>query len=179
MKLAVRLYSDVPSDQKKAGIPNVWPAQTVELADDQEFDPPEGQVWQVMSKAAYDSLVATNLVAYRTWEASFFAIPNAMELIEKRQAELKKFSSSLIDEMAAAFVVGGHNQLQLLRFACDLRKPASYMKSGVVPGALYELSVFVPTAFATEVFLLPYVNRLRVYLGLAEVDALSKSADGF
>lgn len=66
MKLAVKLYKDVPNAPK--GIPQSWPAEVMELIDGRQFP---GAPWIEMSLEEYNRYRLEHSASYADYEEKF------------------------------------------------------------------------------------------------------------
>lgn len=88
--LIVRLYKEIPIEQKPVGIPDDWPAEVATV--DGLLDVPSG--WIVMSEGELDSHKAKNLASYLAWKEAL-SLPS---IKEEKFAAIDKRTSQMIGE---------------------------------------------------------------------------------
>lgn len=64
MNLAVKLYQNVALEDKPNGIPDLWPAEVIELGD--KTDLPDGY-WSLMTFQEYQDYRTYHKPAYDSW----------------------------------------------------------------------------------------------------------------
>lgn len=94
--LIVRLYSDIPSGLKPAGIPDAWPAEVRDI--DNAAPIPSG--FTAMSSAELEAHKATHLSAYQAWR-------DVEELPSIKAARFEDIDAKTTSLIEAGFAYGG------------------------------------------------------------------------
>lgn len=99
MNLAIRLYSDIDISKKPSNIPDVWPAQVLELGSSTEL-PNDGNSWSLMTTEEYNAYLATHQADYDAWEDANLrpSLPDITPRQIRQALILSGVSIAMIDE---------------------------------------------------------------------------------
>lgn len=97
MNLAVKLYQHVPSDKKLDGIPDMWPAEVIELRESTTLP---GENYILMTIQELDTHKNTYLEAFESWNNDRLAASIAKEKAIVKYMTRARVKDRLIAEIA-------------------------------------------------------------------------------
>ena len=162
--LYVLLYDK--KTNKPAGIPDQWPAETIEASESPGID------WVTMTVPELEAHKATHQAAYDTWYASTLPPPDPDAAYLNVVKNARAFGDSLINSSAASNIRYGITQAGKTKLIGDAVKEAVYyLQSGSLYEAMTAIDAIAVTPemspFITAETLLMFKNKIRAYLGLA------------
>lgn len=161
--LYVLLYDK--KTNKPAGIPDQWPAETIEAEQSPGVD------WIEMSPAELEAHKDTHQAAYDARYVSTLPAPDPDAVYVQMVKNAKIFTESLINSSAANNIRFGITQTGKTKLIGDAVKDTLYyLQSGSLYAAMDAMDEIVITQemapFITAEVLLMFKNKIRAYLGL-------------
>lgn len=166
--LAVKFYSQVAQDQKPAGIPDNWPAECVELHNNESaFD----DTWTIMTRDEYVAYRADAQEAFDAWVQSTIIPPDqaAIQLayVKSRIAAARIFGIGLVTEYGATNVLAGKTTEQVQQIMQITGKVVVALNTGSLYVSLAELAAIVPDdTLITAAQVTFFRNKIQDYVGV-------------
>jgi hypothetical protein len=168
MKLAIKLYAT--ETDKPAGIPDVWPSKTIEIADDAKVP---DNTYQIMTLEEYNVYKATNLAVYNTWSTAYLA-PTPIQIVSAKLKESITFGSNLIFQAVVENITLGITQAGKTQAVSDYcAKLQVYVTTGSLYAAMDEIDALIAAGipanlspFITIVRLNAYKSKILAFLTL-------------
>src|ERR1035437_9231965 len=127
MKLAIKLYAT--ETDKPAGIPDVWPSKTIEIADDAKVP---DNTYQIMTLEEYNVYKATNLA------------PTPIQIVSAKLKESITFGSNLIFQAVVENITLGITQAGKTQAVSDYcAKLQVYVTTGSLYAAMDEIDALI------------------------------------
>ena len=168
--LAVKFYAQIPIDQKPAGIPDMWPAECIELHNNESsFD----GTWTILTKSEYDAYKLDNQALYNAWYASYTTpTPDQvaaaqLAYVKSRISAARTYGIGIVTTYGAVNVLAGLNTEQVQRVMSITSKVVAALNTGSLYVALAELAMITPDETIIKTSQITQVrNQIQDYLGI-------------
>lgn len=166
--VAVQFYSQIPVDQKPAGIPDQWPAQCIELHNNESaFD----DSWTIMSKAEYSAWKMDHQAEFDAWVVSTTIPPDqaALQLayVQSRISAARIFGIGLVTQYGATNVLAGKTTEQVQQIMQITGKVVVALNTGSLYVSIAELDAIEPDGVLISTSQITFFrNKIQDYLGV-------------
>ena len=160
INIAVLKYQFV--SDKPVGIPNEWPAETIELGENTNLP---SEDWVLMTQIELETHKAIYKSAYDSWLQTY-STPNIENLISKRITNAMSFGNKLIVEYGTKNVLRGYTVQQTRSIAFKLLEVQSLLLSGSLYCAREALFELTPDNLVTQADIDEFMAKINTYLGV-------------
>jgi len=176
MNLAVKFFKNL--SEKPEGIPDSWPAETVELGDS-EVLPDDSGDWILMTSEELEDYKNTIQEEYNTWIVSYTTTQQQLKTQMYLESVIEKatlFGNKLIEEASNRNIQLGITQAGKTEAVMNFcHKLIHCLLVGSLYAALSELDALIADTSQTKTDLAPFItndilndfkNKILKYLGL-------------
>jgi hypothetical protein len=157
--IAFKIFSQCPTNQKPAGIPDVWPWQEVAIPIELQSSY-ESMGFTVETESNYAAYKSSNQAAFTAWMVSQTA-QLTKAAIEDRLATFQQRAPALIRDLMAVNTMAGISAAQSDQMFDDYADVLMRIREGAFPTALRKLLFKRPSGFVTQILLDQWIEKIQ------------------